>query len=150
MPLTLHACDLDEANAFIDRHHRHHQPVQGYIFALAAWDETEVCRGVAVIGRPVAGALQDGLTFELTRLCTDGTKNVPSFLLGAATRAAFALGYKRLITYTLTSESGNSLRAAGWKLVAKTKGGSWDRRARPRIDKHPTEPKFRWEAPIHG
>jgi hypothetical protein len=105
----------------------------------------ELC-GVAIVGRPVARLLQDGYTAEVVRCCTDGTRNAPSMLYAAAWRACRALGYRRLLTYTLPSEGGASLRAAGWRLIGEAGGGSWDRPQRPRIDRHPTQKKLRWEA----
>ncbi len=102
--------------------------------------------GVAIIGRPVARELQDGATLEVTRLCTDGTPHVASFLWGACRRAAFALGYTRLGTYILKTETGTSLKAAGWRIVGETRAQSWHRGSRPRVDKHPTQEKLRWEA----
>jgi hypothetical protein len=90
--------------------------------------------------------LDDGLTLELTRCCTDGTPHAASKLYAAAWRATRALGYKRLITYTLAEESGISLTAAGWQLVGKCGGGTWNREDRKRIDKHPTGQKMLWEA----
>jgi hypothetical protein len=90
--------------------------------------------------------LSDGWTAEVVRCCTDGTRNVCSMLYGAAWRAARALGYRKLITYTLAEEGGASLRASGWSVVAETSGGTWDRAERPRVDTHPTQAKLRWEA----
>lgn len=87
----------------------------------------------------------DGETLEVTRLCTDGTKNACSFLYGAAAKAAFALGYQRIGTYTLPAEGGISLRAAGWTLIGERGGGHWGRPDRPRVTKHPTQPKLLWE-----
>lgn len=138
-------CDLAEANAFVRQYHRHHPPVVGHKFSLSAVRDDEVC-GVAIVGRPVSRQLDDGLTLEVTRVATDGSRNACSALYGAARRATFALGYKRLVTYTLASESGSSLRGAGWKLIGEAGGGSWSRKRRPRVDKAPTEPKLRWEA----
>jgi len=92
--------------------------------------------------------LDDGYTAEVTRLTTDGTRNVCSLLYGAARRAARALGYRRLITYTLATESGTSLVASGWKATATSSGGSWSVPSRPRVDKHPTVAKVRWEASL--
>jgi hypothetical protein len=89
--------------------------------------------------------LQDGWTAEVSRLATDGSKNACSMLYGAAWRACRALGYRRLITYILDTEPGTTLQAAGWKLVGAAGGGSWDRRERPRVDRHPTQGKLRWE-----
>lgn len=143
--LLIIPCDLDEANVFVARHHRHHDPVVGHKFSLAACDPTETIRGVAIVGRPVSRNLDNGLTLEVTRVATDGCPNACSTLYGAAWRAAKALGYRRLVTYTLDTEGGSSLRGAGWKVVAESKGGSWDCPSRPRVDKHPLQGKFRWE-----
>lgn len=135
---------LAEANAFVEQHHRHHGRVVGHLFSLAVAEEMRVC-GVAIIGRPVARHLDDTLTVEVTRVATDGTRNAASKLYGAAQRAAFALGYRKVITYTLATEPGTSLRAVGWKVVGEVKGRSWSCKSRPRVDKHPLQDKFRWE-----
>ncbi len=87
----------------------------------------------------------DGATAEVTRLCTDGTKDACSFLYGAAARAAFALGFRRIGTYILASEPGTSLTAAGWRLIGERGGGSWSRSARPRVEQHPTQTKMLFE-----
>lgn len=134
---------FDEANEFVRRHHRHHQPCVGHKFSIAVADE--VVRGVAIVGRPVSRMADDGLTLEVNRCCTDGAKNACSMLYSAAWRAARAMGYLKLITYTLPSEGGASLRGAGWKVIGQAGGGSWGRDSRPRVDMHPTEPKLRWE-----
>lgn len=137
--------ELAEANAFVRQHHRHHQPVPGAKFCLGVVkDETVV--GVAIVGRPVARMLDDGLTLEVNRTCTDGTKNANSALYGACRRAAFALGYRKLVTYTLPSETGASLKAAGWRCLGEAGGGKWGRTNRPRVDTHPLQRKLKWEA----
>jgi hypothetical protein len=136
--------DLEEANAFVEKHHRHHQPVIGHVFSIGAAADALIV-GVAIVGRPVARMRDDGETAEVTRLCTDGTKNACSYLYGAASRAAFALGFKRIGTYILASEPGTSLTAANWKLIGETAGGSWSRGNRPRIDKHPLQGKLLFE-----
>jgi hypothetical protein len=101
---------------------------------------------VAIVGRPVARELAaDDFAAELTRCCTDGTRNACSMLYSAAWRAARALGYRRLVTYTLASEGGASLRAAGWHCIGEAGGGSWSRTSRPRVDTHPLQIKLRWE-----
>lgn len=123
--LTIIPCELDEANAFVKHHHRHHPPVIGHKFSLAVVDQNGTIHGVAIVGRPVARRLDNGLTMEVTRVATDSTKNACSALYGACRRATFALGYKRLITYTLDTEPGTSLRAAGWRLIGTAGGGSW-------------------------
>ena len=137
--------DFDEACQFVRQHHRHHLPPQGWKFGIAVNDGVHVV-GVVTVGRPVARMLDDGVTLEVTRCCTDGTKNVASMLYGAARRATFALGYKRLITYTLATEPGTSLKAAGWRNIGSAGGGSWSREDRKRIDKAPTGQKTLWEA----
>ena len=134
----------DEANAFVEAHHRHHGRVVGHLFALGAEQDGTIV-GVAIVGRPVARGYDDGLTAEVTRLATTGGRNVCSFLYGAAWRAARALGYRRLITYTLATEPGTSLRAAGWTLIGEVRGRSWSCASRPRVDKHPTQEKLSWE-----
>lgn len=91
-------------------------------------------RGVAIVGRPVARSLDNGWTLEVNRLCTDGKRNACSMLYGAAWRTAKALGYRRLITYTLPEEGGASLRATGWRLLGERGGGNWNTPTRPRID----------------
>ncbi len=137
---------LDEANAFVQQHHRHHGRVVGHKFSVGvANEEAEIC-GVAIVSRPVARMLDDGLTLEITRVATNGCKDACSALYGACRRAAFALGYKKLVTYTLASESGASLRAAGYRIVGEVRGRSWNCKSRPRVDKHPTQAKLRWEA----
>jgi hypothetical protein len=145
MALAISPITLREAHAFVAAHHRHHRPARGGLFAVATADDTGVV-GVAVIGRPVARNLQNGWTAEVTRLCTDGSRNACSILYAAAWRACRALGYRRLVTYTLAEEGGASLRAAGWKLIGEAGGGTWSRKERPRVDDHPTQVKLRWEA----
>lgn len=142
--MTVIPCTVKDASAYIRAHHRHHRAPTGGLFALAV-EQEGLLRGVAVVGRPVARKLADGRTAEVTRLCTDGTPNACSALYGAAWRAARALGYLRLITYTLATEPGASLRGAGWTLIGEAGGGSWSRPSRPREDQHPTQGKLRWE-----
>lgn len=122
--LTVVPCDFDEACAFVARHHRHHKPPVGHKFSLAVADEDGSVRAVCMVGRPVSRHLDNGLTLEVTRLASDGCPNACSCLYGAAWRAAKALGYGKLITYILESESGTTLKASGWKLIGKRGGGA--------------------------
>ncbi|MEJ5315112.1 MAG: XF1762 family protein [Anaerolinea sp.] len=145
MMLELQPISFEEACEFVRLHHRHHIPPQSWKFGIAVNDGEKVV-GVIMVDRPVARFLDDGWTLEVRRCVTDGTKNVASMLYAAAWRAAKAMGYKRMITYTLASEKGGSLVAAGWRCVYQTKGGTWNCRSRPRVDKHPTIPKLLWEA----
>jgi hypothetical protein len=138
---------LSEAHAYVSQHHRHHGAAVGGLFAIACMAADNIC-GVCVVGRPVGRRNQDGYTAEVTRLCTDGTKNACSMLYAAAWRAARAMGYRRLITFILDTEPGTSLHAAGWKLLGKTKGGSWNVPSRPRVDKNPTQQKLKFQISI--
>lgn len=142
--LTIVPVDFAEANAFVAKNHRHHRPIPGAKFSVACALDGEVV-GVAMIGRPVARMLDDGWTLEVNRVATDGTPNACSALYGAAWRVTRAMGYRKLITYILASEPGTSLNAAGWKIVGTVVGRSWDCASRPRVDKHPTQDKIRYE-----
>jgi hypothetical protein len=135
---------LEDANAFVAEHHRHHKPVVGHKFSLAAVKDGRIV-GVVIVGRPVARLRDDGATLEVTRLCTDGTRNACSFLYGAAAKAAFALGYQRVGTYIAPEEGGASLRGAGWRKIGDTPGRSWSVASRPRVDVHPLGQKEIWE-----
>lgn len=142
--LELVPITLKEANAFVQQHHRHHKPVAGHKFSIAASDGEKIV-GVAIVGRPVSRYLDNGLTLEVNRLCTDGTRNACSFLYSAAWRAARNLGYKKLITYILKSENGSSLKAAGWKCVGECGGLRWNGRSAPKVDLYPAQMKLRFE-----
>lgn len=144
MRLSLVPISIQDAREYVRLHHRHHRPPVSGLFAVACAQGEEIV-GVAIVGRPVARALQDGFTCEVTRVATNGARNACSMLYGAAWRAARALGYRRLVTYTLATEPGTTLRAAGWKNVGTTPGKSWSVPSRPRVDKHPLQEKLRWE-----
>lgn len=144
--LSLQPITLREASRFVELHHRHHDPPTGGLFAVAVNAAGSVV-GVAIVGRPVARALQDGWTAEVTRVAViEGHKNACSMLYAAAWRACRSLGYRRLITYTLMREPGSSLRGAGWRRIGETEDArGWDRPGRPRVDTHPLEQKQIWE-----
>ena len=144
MAFSYSTISLSDANNFIEKHHRHLKTRVWHKYSLACYENGRLC-GVIIVGRPRAQKLQDGFTLEIVRNCTDGTRNACSFLYGAAIRAGKALGYKKIITYTLIEECGASLRAANFKNIGLCGGGSWNRRNRPRIDKHNTGKKYRWE-----
>lgn len=133
-----------EAFAFIEQYHRHHKKPVGSIFQIAVSDGEKMV-GVAVVGRPVSRILDNQNTVEVTRLCTDGTANACSMLYAACWRISREMGYGRLITYILKSETGISLKASGWQLVGKRGGGSWNTPSRPRVDQHPIENKLLYE-----
>ena len=134
--LTLTPVSLAEANAFVAQHHRHHKPVTGHKFSIGCTADGRLV-GVAIVGRPVSRYLDNGLTLEVNRLCTDGTKNACSMLYAAAWRAARAMGYEKIITYTLDTESGASLRAAGWTCAALYGKPTPSRRPVPRANEIP-------------
>ena len=112
---------LKQANAYVEAVHRHHGRVVGHKWSLAAFKDGRLC-GVAIVGRPTGRRLDDGNTLEVTRLCTDGTRNACSALYAACARRAKREGYGKIITFTLQSEPGTSLKAAGWTLEAEKAG----------------------------
>lgn len=120
MSVTIVPVNVTEARAFVAAFHRHNKPPVSGLFSLGASDGTRLI-GVAIVGRPVARMAQDGYTAEVTRVCVldDAPLGACSALYAAAWRAARAIGYTRLITYTLASESGASLRGAGWRVVGE-------------------------------
>jgi hypothetical protein len=133
-----------DANAFVAALHRHHKPVTGSKFQIAVACGEKI-HGVALVGRPVSRHLDDGLTLEVNRCCTDGTRNACSKLYRAAWRIAKEMGYRRLITYTLPEEGGASLKGAGFTLIGERGGGNWNVPSRPRIDSTITGQKLLWE-----
>lgn len=116
--------DFQTASEFVKENHRHNKPPVGHKFSIACYDGDRLC-GVAMVGRPVARYFDDGLTLEVNRCCTDGTRNACSMLYGYSWRAARGLGYKRLVTYTRQSENGASLRASGWHCDGEAGGTHW-------------------------
>ena len=137
------ALELKQANAFVERLHRHHDPVYRDKFRIGCEVNGELV-GVVQLARPVARMLDDGNTIEVVRLCTDGTPNVCSFLYSRAARIAREMGYAKIITYILDSEDGASLKASGWHKEADTQGKSWSCPSRPRKTTAPTCNKQRW------
>ena len=135
---------LKDANAFVAAHHRHHKPVTGHKYSLGCMMDGQLV-GVAIVGRPVSRYLDDGMTLEVNRLCSTGEKNVCSFLYGAAARAARELGYRKIITYTLASEPGTTLRAAGWECAGLAGGREWTGLRKPRELQYPAQMKLRYE-----
>ena len=147
--------ELKEANAFVDKLHRHHAPVVRDKFRVGCEVEGELV-GVVQVGRPLARSLDDGNTLEVLRLCSNGERNVCSFLYSRAARIAKEMGYKKIITYILECEDGASLKASGWHHEADTNGRSWDTPSRrrdtsvqlslfsERKEKYPTQNKQRW------
>ena len=119
---------LDKANRFVNCHHRHHYDVQGHKWSIGYEIENELV-GVGIIGRPLSRILDDGFSLEITRICVlPEHPNVCSILIGALCRSAKSMGYKRVFTYTLESESGSSLKGAGFEeLATKLYARKWKR-----------------------
>jgi hypothetical protein len=139
--------ELREANEFIRRYHRHHKPVAGYRFGLGCVHTGQLV-GVVVVGRPVGGSNPEDW-LEVTRCCSDGGRNICSFLYGAAARAGRALGFERIQTYILESELGSSLRASGWEFERLSHPIGWERRGRD-VAEHLTERKQLWFKVLQG
>jgi hypothetical protein len=141
--------ELKDANIYVQMLHRHHPPVYRDKFRIAAFDGTKIV-GVIQVARPVSRILDDGKTIEVVRLCTDGTKNACSFLYSRAARIAKEMGYDRIITYILENESGDSLKASGWKFGYLTKGHKWTCPSRPRKTLSPDCNKQLWKKDLKG
>jgi len=132
-----------DACAFSNMHHRHLASPVGHLFSGAVFDG-ELMVAAVIVGRPLACAQQDGKTTQILRVAADGTRNACSKAMGWAIAEARQRGYRRLLNYTLPGESGASLRAVGFEEDGRTQGGSWSSPSRPRMDRHPIEPKVRW------
>lgn len=147
--LRIVPCDIKAAREFVAMHHRTHAKLGAvYRFAVGLALDDELV-GVALIANPVSSGLCDGLTLEVSRTCLAGeVPNGNSMLYGAAWRAAKALGYRRLVTYTQGDESGASLRGAGWRVIAERRPRpGWDMPSRRRVS-HGNDniPRTLWEA----
>ena len=135
---------LKQANDFVAENHRHNKPVAGHKFSIGLFNDDKLI-GVAICGRPVARMADDGLTLEVLRVCTDGTRNANSMLYGRVKKIAQVMGYKKIITYTLTEESGSSLRAVGAQKDGIVKPREWSREKRKRASqKVYKKEKIRW------
>jgi hypothetical protein len=144
VPVTLKA-----ANEFVKLHHRHHGPVTGWKWGVGLELDGKLI-GVAIAGRPTSRMRQtnEPQTIEVTRVCTLGHHNAPSMLYGAMSRAAFALGYNKIISFILCEETGHSLKCANWKCTGESAGGGYSRPSRKRNDVHPLGPKKRYELEV--
>lgn len=140
VPLT-----LSQANELVAKWHRHHKPCVGHRFSIGVLDGAELV-GAAIVGRPVARAVDQYSIAEVTRLVTNGTPNACSKLYSAVARIAKEMGFKKVQTYILATEPGTSLKASGWVKTAETSGGNWNHGWRKgRREDQPMEPKSRWE-----
>ena len=156
MALEIRPISIRDANAFVEVYHRHHGAKTGCRFALAV-TEGGVLHGVAICSNPVARNADDGLTLEVSRLCTDGTYNACSILYAACARTAKAMGFKKIQTYILESEQGTSLKASGWISEGLCGSETWSGKSKRQIEreryvqeemfpkrKPPEERKVKW------
>ena len=145
--------DIEQRPAFefIDRFHRHNVAPAGWKFGGGIYNGPDLV-AVVTVGRPGSAALQAQGCIEITRVCVN--PGLPKGIVWNACSMAYGwacrevkkrLPQRRIITYTLLTEEGTSLKAAGFSRTFLSKGGSWDRPGRPRTDKAPTERKWRWE-----
>ena len=145
---------LKTAQAFVKAHHRHNDPPQGHKFSIGLIDGGQLV-GVVITGQPIARGNCDGYTAEITRCCVlDNQRNANSRLYAAAIRAARAMGYRRVITYTLPEESSASLKAVGFRAdgLTQNKPDGWNMPGRPRKKpiKYPYCQKIRWVREFGG
>lgn len=139
--LTIRPCTLKFANEYVAKLHRHHKPSRGHKFSIKVIEDNEL-HGVAISGRPVARGCNPDEILEVSRLCTDGTKNACSILYAASARIAKEMGYKSIQSYILETETGKSLEAAGWTYKYTTQGGQWKHtKGKPRRTDQPNCPK---------
>ncbi len=132
-----------QASDFINKHHRHHKATVGCKFCIGLFDGQNMV-GCAVCGRPVSRELDNGLTCEINRLCTDGTRNACSMLYGACCRIAKEMGYERIITYILESENGASLKASNFVCEGIAGAKKWRGKRVKENQEVPHEMKTRW------
>lgn len=145
--LEIRPIGLKTANSFVEKYHRHHKATAGHKFSICVCcGETIV--GVAICGRPVSRYMDDGTVIEINRLCTDGTKNACSMLYGACCRIAKDMGYRKIITYILQSETGSSLKASNFICEGEAGGGMWTG-SRARDNGVPKEKKTRWSRELN-
>lgn len=155
MSLTIRPITLRASNAFVVEHHRHSRPVVGCRFCISAVSDEQVV-AVAIAGRPLARRLDNGTTAEVPRMCAvpGAQKGVNSMLYAACWRAWREMGGRKMLTYTLQSESGDSLRGLkqqGWRQAAELDGNSagWVRNDGPRENRPIyAQPKYRWEVEV--
>lgn len=141
--LRVAPCTLAQANALVAKIHRHHKPVTGHRFSVACYRGPDLA-AVAICGRPVARKTDQYEVLEILRCASDGTPNAISKLYGAICRAACAMGFRAVQTFTLPEEGGASLRASGFTFAGESTGRSWSVPSRSRVDTHPIGLKWKW------
>ena len=142
--MKIRPATLKEANEYVQKFHRHHKPTTGHKFSIKLVDNDGEIVGVAICGRPVSRYLDDGVTLEINRLCTNGERNACSMLYGACVRIAKNMGHDRVITYILASEDGASLKASNFICEGEAGGEVWTGKRSGRDNGVPKEKKTRW------
>lgn len=143
--MKVRPCTLKQANELVDRIHRHHKPCTGHRFSLALYSDTEELLAVAICGRPVASKSDAYGILEISRCASDGTRNAISKLYGHICRAADAMGFHTVQTFTLPEEGGASMKASGFTFVGEAGGGQWKHSdGKPRRTDQPTQVKHKW------
>ncbi len=145
-------CSLREANDFVVSFHRHNRRTarNGGKFALGVAEANELV-AMAIVGNPISATFMDGFTAEVLRTCSkpDAPRNCNSFMYGACWKAWRSFGGRRLVTYTLETESGASLRGAGWRIVGEVRPteDGWRKNDHLTRQWQPVmgQKKFRWE-----
>lgn len=145
MTLRARPTTIKAAEAIVLRWHRHLKRRPKHLWAVAIEDEHGTLRGVAIVGLPIAAAMNDGRTCEVHRCATDGTRNACSKLYSLCRRVAQTMGYRRCLTKTLEEESGSSLRALGLEPLGLTKAEGWSRPSREREEPEQGGRKWRWD-----
>lgn len=146
--MRLTACTVKYALGRVKAWHRHLPDLQGGLFAVAVEHDGQ-CVGVGIAGNP-ARVWQEEAKIVISRCATTGFENACSMIYGALARAAKALGYREIWTYTLPDEPGTSLRAAGFQDMGLSAGGQWSRPSRARKSASRPEPKRRWMRKLNG
>ena len=142
--MKIRPATLKEANEYVANFHRHHKPTTGHKFSIKLVNNDGEIVGVAICGRPVSRHLDDGVTLEINRLCTNGERNACSMLYGACVRIAKNMGYDKIITYILASEDGASLKASNFICEGEAGGEVWTGERSGRDNGVPKEKKTRW------
>ncbi len=100
MSLRLSPITVTAARKLVRSWHRNLPDIQGGLFATSVIETGGLRVGVAIAGNP-ARVWQDQAKLVISRCATTGHDNACSMLYGALARAAKALGYIEVWTYTL-------------------------------------------------
>lgn len=141
--LSLAPCTVKAALRYVAEHHRHLPKLQGGLFAASCVDPAGEVVAVAIAGNPSRVWQGDG-KIVITRVAATVAGNACGMLYGSLCRAAAALGYREVWTYTLPEEDGRTLKGAGFKDMGLTDGGDYGRPSRARAPAVRPEPKRRW------